>query len=119
MKRILKVEEFAMLLLSVYLFSLLNFDWWWYFLLFLAPDISFLGYTVNTKFGAICYNLFHHKGLAILVYLIGVSVDIELLQLIGIIVFGHASFDRILGYGLKYTDSFNHTHLGKIGKKDA
>jgi hypothetical protein len=24
--------------------------------------------------------------------------------------------DRIFGYGLKYSDSFYHTHLGMIGK---
>nr|WP_317038961.1 DUF4260 family protein [Urechidicola croceus] len=36
--------------------------------------------------------------------------------MIGIILFGHASFDRMLGYRLKNSDSFNNTHLGKIGK---
>jgi hypothetical protein len=30
----------------------------------------------------------------------------------GTLLFTHASFDRILGYGLKYFDSFKHTHLG-------
>ena len=34
----------------------------------------------------------------------------------GLILFGHSSMDRILGYGLKYPDSFEHTHLGMIGK---
>ena len=41
----------------------------------------------------------------------------EYLQLAGIILFGHASFDRVLGYGLKYSDSLNKAHLGKIGKQ--
>jgi hypothetical protein len=31
-------------------------------------------------------------------------------------LFGHSAFDRMLGYGMKYTDSFQHTHLGLIGK---
>jgi len=35
------------------------------------------------------------------------------------IMLGHASLDRILGYGLKHLDSFNNTHLGIIGKKKA
>ena len=35
-------------------------------------------------------------------------------MLAGIILFGHSSFDRILGYGLKYTDSFKNTHLGSL-----
>ena len=33
-----------------------------------------------------------------------------------IILYGHASMDRIFGYGLKFNDSFHHTHLGWIGK---
>jgi hypothetical protein len=37
----------------------------------------------------------------------------------GIVLFGHSAFDRILGYGLKYPDSFNNTHLGRIGKEPA
>ena len=31
-------------------------------------------------------------------------------------LFGHSSFDRIMGYGLKHEDAFQNTHLGKIGK---
>jgi hypothetical protein len=38
------------------------------------------------------------------------------LALAGVIMLGHSSFDRVLGYGLKYGDSFRHTHLGWIGR---
>ncbi len=34
----------------------------------------------------------------------------------GLILYGHASLDRIFGYGLKFGNSFQHTHLGWIGK---
>lgn len=63
------------------------------------------------------YNVFHHKGLAILLYILGIYLRNEYLQLAGIMLFGHSSVDRILGNGLKYTDSFNNTHLGKIGNE--
>jgi len=33
------------------------------------------------------------------------------------VLYGHSSFDRLCGYGLKYVDDFKHTHLGWIGKK--
>lgn len=33
----------------------------------------------------------------------------------GIILFGHSNMDRIFGCGLKYADSFRHTHLGMLG----
>ena len=39
--------------------------------------------------------------------------------LLGIILFGHASMDRVFGYGLKFGDNFHHTHLGWIGKLKA
>lgn len=76
-----------------------------------------LGYAINTKFGAIAYNIVHHRGLAIIIYLIGIFVHIRELQLAGIILLAHLSFDRILGYGLKYNDNFKHTHLGTIGER--
>ncbi|WP_273565568.1 DUF4260 domain-containing protein [Maribacter halichondriae] len=119
MKTILKIEEFFMLLLGFFLFMRLDISIWWFFGLLLVPDIGMLGYLINSKVGAITYNLFHHKGLAILLYFVGSSfLDLPLLRLIGIILFAHASMDRIFGYGLKYNKGFKFTHLGEIGNKN-
>ena len=82
----------------------------------LLPDIGMLGYVLNPKIGAIIYNAFHHKGVAIVFFFIGIYFNLELLQFIGIILFSHAAMDRIFGYGLKYFDAFSNTHLGKIEK---
>ena len=41
----------------------------------------------------------------------------EYLILVGLMLLAHSSFDRLLNYGLKYPDSFRHTHLGEIGKQ--
>ncbi|MCY7293028.1 MAG: DUF4260 domain-containing protein [Ferruginibacter sp.] len=30
----------------------------------------------------------------------------------GLLFLAHSSFDRILGYGLKYPDNFKHTNVG-------
>ena len=89
MKSLLKLEELAMFILGSYMFS---------------------------QLGAVSYNLFHHKGIAILIYFLGIYFEIELLNLAGIILFAHASLDRIFGYGLKFNDAFKNTHLGEIGK---
>jgi len=115
MKTTLKIEELAQFILGIFLFSQLNFAWWWFPALLLAPDIGMLGYLISTKFGAFTYNLFHHKAIAIAVGLMGFYISNQPLILIGVILFSHASFDRIFGYGLKYNDSFKNTHLGKIG----
>ncbi|MGI0105211.1 DUF4260 domain-containing protein [Salinimicrobium sp. WS361] len=112
----LKLEEMAMLLLGVYGFSMLPFEWWWFPLLFFVPDFSMLGYLFGNTPGAFMYNLFHHKAVAIAIYLAGSFFLLPVLQLIGVIMFSHAAFDRMLGYGLKYEQGFQHTHLGTIGK---
>lgn len=118
MKKIIALEEAAMLVLSIVLFSQLSFAWWWYLVLILAPDLSMLGYAVNTRVGAMAYNLFHHKAVAIVVYIGGLYLRNEVVQMVALILFGHSSMDRMLGYGLKFPDSFQNTHLGLIGKKD-
>lgn len=114
MKSILKLEELFQFILGIYLFSTLSYAWWWFLVLILLPDIGMLGYLINTKIGAITYNIFHHKGLAVLIFLVGIYFEIEVVQLIGIILFSHASLDRIFGYGLKYADHFKNTHLGSL-----
>ena len=117
MKSLLKLEELSMFLLGIYLFSLLNYAWWWFPVLILLPDIGMLGYLMNEKMGSYTYNIFHHKGLAILIFLMGKLIfHSEILSLIGIILFSHAALDRIFGYGLKYEQGFKFTHLGSIGK---
>ena len=118
MKTSLIVEELCMFILGLYLFQSLDYSWWWFIGLILVPDIGMLGYLIHPKIGAIVYNIFHHKGIAIAFYLIGTYFQNELLQLIGVILFSHASMDRIFGYGLKYYNAFNNTHLGIIGKRD-
>ncbi len=118
MKVVLKLEEVLLFLLGFFLFMKMELAWWWFFALLLAPDIGMLGYAFGNKIGAITYNLFHHRGLAILFYLVGVSLKSPILQLTGIILFSHCAMDRIFGYGLKYQKGFRFTHLGEIGKKN-
>ena len=112
----LKLEELAMLLLGMFLFQFLEYDWWIFAALFFVPDVGMLGYLFGSKAGAVTYNLFHHKGLALLLYIVGLNIMSEEMQLAGLILFSHASFDRLLGYGLKYEQGFKFTHLGEIGK---
>ena len=117
MKDLIRFEEALMLMLAAYLKTSLSYDWWLYWALFLTPDIGMIGYAINTRVGAFTYNLFHHKGVAVILFLAGVYFGSELWQFVGLLLFGHSSFDRMLGYGLKYTDSFKNTHLGMIGRK--
>ncbi|MFD1094846.1 DUF4260 domain-containing protein [Salegentibacter chungangensis] len=116
MKLSLKLEELAMFLLGLLAFNQLEYSWWWFIGLFFAPDIGALGYLINNRTGAFTYNLFHHKAIAIGIWFTGLYLTNPPLQLIGVILFSHSAFDRILGYGLKYEQGFKFTHLGEIGK---
>lgn len=117
MKTMLKLEEAAMLGICVLAMTSYEAAWWWYPLLLLGPDISLLGYLAGNRTGAEVYNFFHHKGVAILVFIIGIYAGMGWLELTGIVLFGHSSMDRMLGYGLKTYEGFKYTHLGIIGKK--
>ncbi len=119
MRNLIKLEEALLFVVAVWLFSQLNISLWWALLMLLAPDIGMLGYLVNSKIGAYSYNLLHHKGIAIALYLLGIVFILPVLQIIGLIMFGHSSLDRVFGYGLKHVDAFQHTHLGWIGDRSS
>ncbi|RED25248.1 uncharacterized protein DUF4260 [Flavobacterium cutihirudinis] len=116
MNTIIKLEETALFILGIFLFNRLSFEWWWFLVLILAPDLSMIGYAFGNKVGALLYNIFHHKGIALLIYGAGCYLSNEIMQLAGIILFSHSAMDRIFGYGLKYEKGFKYTHLGEIGK---
>ena len=116
MKNLLKLEELLMLGLALFLFSGLDYGWGWYALLFFAPDLSMIGYLANPRLGSWTYNLIHHKGLSVALYVLGYLTVTPWLMFTGTILLGHSSFDRVLGYGLKHEDAFQNTHLGRIGR---
>jgi hypothetical protein len=117
MKNLIRIEEAFFVFLAIYLFTLLDYAWWWFLLLFFAPDLTFIAYIAGPRAGGIVYDLVHHRGLLIGLYILGSVLAIQTLQLIALVFLAHSSFDRIFGYGLKYLDSPNHTHLGMIGKE--
>jgi hypothetical protein len=119
MKYLLQAEAIVPFLLSVVLLNMLpiHFAWWAWILLFLAPDISMIGYIINNRVGAFTYNLFHHQLIAVIVWGIGLLLQQPYVELAGLVLLGHSSLDRLMGYGLKQAEGFKFTHLGTIGNK--
>ena len=117
MKSIIKLEELGLFILGIYFFSQMEYAWWWFLVLILVPDLSMMGYVFGDKVGALCYNIAHHRGIAIVLYLFGIYCSNAETQLAGAILFSHSAMDRMLGYGLKYQTGFKYTHLGEIGNK--
>jgi hypothetical protein len=116
LRHLLKLEELLLFIGSVLLFGLAtSYNWWIFAILFFLPDISFAAYLINTNVGSWVYNILHHKGIMIGLILVGYFAKMEWLFAVGIVFLGHAAFDRVFGYGLKFPDDFKHTHLGRIG----
>lgn len=116
MKTLVKLEELAQFLLSIYLFSLLPFAWWVFPAFILVPDVSLLGLLAGKRIGAISYNLIHHKAIALVAYILGSLLGIPLLSLVGVLLFGHSSFDRVLGLRLMDLNPQSRPALGSISQ---
>jgi hypothetical protein len=112
------LEELFLGALAFFLFVSLHFHWWWFLVLLLTPDLSMIGYALNPRVGAILYDVIHHRAVSVALFVVGSLLQMPWMQATGLILFGHSSLDRMLGYGLKYADSFQHTHLGMIGRAD-
>lgn len=115
-RRLLRIEGLAILAFAGAAWLSLGFDWPWFFVLLLAPDISMVGYLRGPHLGAITYNLAHNVATGLLVLGVGLAIGPPAVTLAGLILVAHVGMDRAFGYGLKYPTSFKDTHLGRIGK---
>jgi hypothetical protein len=87
--------------------------------LWLAPDLSMLAYLKRPCLGARCYNAAHTYVLPGMLALCAVLPSVRGLLPLALIWVNHIGVDRLLGYGLKYSDGFGFTHLGRLGKRRA
>jgi hypothetical protein len=81
-------------------------------ILFLAPDLTMLGYLAGPRAGTRLYNAGHTYLTPALLALAGFTVAAPILYGPALIWIAHIGFDRLLGYGLKYPAAFGATHLG-------
>jgi hypothetical protein len=114
---LLRAEGGVLLLASLFFYWRSGSAWLVYVVLLLAPDVGMVGYLGGTRVGAIAYNLFHVYVAPAALLVAGTLAGSALLCGLALIWFGHIGMDRVLGYGLKYPSSFQHTHLGTIGRR--
>jgi hypothetical protein len=113
---LLRIEGACIVAIAIVLYSRLGESWWLFAVLFLFPDLSFLGYLAGARLGAIIYNLLHTIAAPILLGLAALLVPYEPAMEVALIWLAHCGVDRALGYGLKYEAGFGFTHLGRIGR---
>ena len=111
---LLHLEGTSLLALSVFVYSANEYRWWLFAALFLLPDVSMLGYLINTRWGSSLYNLVHTLiGPAAVILFSLFRTNLSLLPF-ALIWVAHIGFDRMLGFGLKYPTQFKDTHLQHV-----
>jgi hypothetical protein len=112
---LLQIEGAALLILSTWLYFRLDYPWWLFLLLLLFPDLSALGYLAGTRAGSISYNAFHTVTLPLTVGILAwLGGGWSILVLVSLVWLAHIGMDRMVGYGLKYSDDFKHHHFNEI-----
>jgi hypothetical protein len=119
LRKLLRLEGLTLLAGMTLSYAVWGGSWWLYAILFLAPDLSFAGYLAGPRIGAIVYNAAHSTLAPVTLMAAGFALASPLALSIAMIWLAHIGFDRALGYGLKYSDGFGFTHLGRIGREAA
>jgi hypothetical protein len=96
-------------------------SWGMFAALFLLPDVSLLGYLgrnggMAKSLAAGFYNAMHNEAFPLLLALAGWRAGIGGVEQIGLIWLAHVAFDRMVGYGLKYPESFKFTHIQRSAR---
>jgi hypothetical protein len=113
---LLRLEGFAVFILALAIYWHQSFSWTLFWSTIWLPDLAFFGYVVNSKVGAVTYNITHSKLLPCALALASVTNGGTLFLSLALIWFVHIGVDRLFGYGLKYPEGFKITHLGVIGQ---
>ena len=113
-RQLIQFEYALAFILTLFFYWHSDFSLLLFFFLLFVPDLTMIGYAINTKIGAIIYNVGHSFLLPLILLVISFVIVNALLLMISLIWLAHLFMDRALGYGLKYTDSFKHTHIQNL-----
>jgi hypothetical protein len=95
---------------------LLHGSWWIFAIVFLAPDLSLLGYAAKRRLAmaAALYNAVHSYLLPLALAGWSWWMRVHPAELAAAIWIAHIALDRLLGFGLKYSEAFKPTHLQTV-----
>jgi hypothetical protein len=118
-RRWLRLEGGTLLVGSLIAYSTTRQSWLLVLFILLVPDVVMVGYLRGTRVGAHMYNLAHSTPLPAALAGFSWWQHDHLALALGLVWLAHIGIDRLMGYGLKYGDHFQHTHLGRPGKRKA
>jgi hypothetical protein len=112
----LRVEGATLLVASFVAYSRTGQAWWLAPLTLLVPDLTMIGYLGGPRLGSRLYNVAHSTPIPATLVAVAWWEDTSLPVALGLVWLAHIGLDRLLGYGLKYHDHFQHTHLGRLAR---
>jgi hypothetical protein len=113
---LLRLEALLVLLITLICYSGLHGSWLLFLVLFLVPDVSLLGYLAegNGRFAATFYNALHCYAVPLGLALIAWRLNSAVTERITVIWVAHIALDRFIGFGLKYAQAANPTHMQSV-----
>jgi hypothetical protein len=115
-RRWLRLEGATLVVGSLLAYSATGQSWWLVLLTLLVPDLLMLGYLGGARLGALSYNFAHSTPLPAVMVALGWWQGQPVVLALGLVWLAHIGADRLMGYGLKYDDNFQHSHLGWLGR---
>jgi hypothetical protein len=109
---LLRLEGLAVGAVSAVLYARTGASWWLFAALWLVPDLSILGYFAGSCRGSRVYNAAHTYTLPITLAVCALLLRANALLPFALIWANHIAVDRLMGYGLKFSNGFDWTHLG-------
>jgi Domain of unknown function (DUF4260) len=110
-RRMLRLEGAAVAAGALIAYTTTNEAWWLIALTILLPDLSAIGFLAGSRVGTHLYNAAHTSSVPVIVVAIGLWQHTPLATALALVWLAHIGIDRALGYGLKYPDNPQHTHL--------
>jgi hypothetical protein len=110
-RSILRLEGAGLFAASTVAYFSMDGPLWLFLVLALAPDVSMAAYLAGPRAGSRLYNAFHTYLAPLSLLGVGVGLGATPLSWIALVWAAHVGADRAVGYGLKRSTGFKHTHL--------
>jgi hypothetical protein len=111
----LRIEGLTLLVGALVAYSTTGRRWWVVPIARFQPDVAMAGYLGGTPAGAHLYNLAHSTPVPAVAVGLGWGRGAPLVAALGLVWLARIGLDRLVAYGLKYDDHFQHRHLGWMG----
>jgi hypothetical protein len=108
------MEGLAVFAGALVLYFDVGYGWLALVVLFLAPDLSMLGYLAGPRAGSVTYDVVHTYVGPVALGVAGAVSGYDTAAQLALIWLAHIGLDRLLGYGLKYPTGFRDTHLQRV-----